>query len=76
MPFDVSDWTTRVLPGRLIAFGIGTMVTVIRVLDLGPTVIGVRCNLIDDQGVIRYIRIGEGGYNHTEKQIRDLLAER
>jgi thiol-disulfide isomerase/thioredoxin len=32
--------------------------------------------LIDKQGVIRYVRIGEGGYNQTEKQIRDLLAER
>ena len=30
VPFDVFDRTTRVLPGRLIAFGIGTMVTVIR----------------------------------------------
>ncbi len=37
VPFDVFDWTTRVLPGRLIAFGIGTMVTVIRALNLGPT---------------------------------------
>jgi thiol-disulfide isomerase/thioredoxin len=32
--------------------------------------------LIDKRGVIRYIRIGEGGYDQTEKQIRDLLAER
>ncbi|MGE5302289.1 MAG: redoxin domain-containing protein [Alphaproteobacteria bacterium] len=31
--------------------------------------------LIDKKGVIRYIRIGEGGYDQTEKQIRDLLAE-
>src|SRR6516165_3147958 len=37
VPFDVFDWTTRVLPGSLIAFGIGTMVTVIRALNLGPT---------------------------------------
>ena len=37
VPFDVFDWMTRVLPGRLIAFGIGTMVTVIRALNLGPT---------------------------------------
>src|SRR5262249_41340992 len=35
--FDVFGWMTRVLPGRLIAFGIGTMVTVIRALNLGPT---------------------------------------
>ena len=28
-PFDVFDWLTRVLPGSLIAFGIGTMVAVI-----------------------------------------------
>jgi hypothetical protein len=37
VPFDVFDWLTRVLPGRLIAFGIGTMVSVIRALSLGPT---------------------------------------
>jgi DMSO/TMAO reductase YedYZ molybdopterin-dependent catalytic subunit len=37
VPFDLFDRTTRVLPGRLIAFGIGTMVTVIRALNLGPT---------------------------------------
>jgi DMSO/TMAO reductase YedYZ molybdopterin-dependent catalytic subunit len=36
-PFDVFDWITRVLPGRLIAFGIGTMVSVIRMLNMGPT---------------------------------------
>lgn len=32
--------------------------------------------LIDKQGVIRYTRIGEGGYAQTEHQIRALLAER
>src|SRR5499427_1386760 len=37
VPFDVFDLLTRVLPGRLIAFGIGTMVSVIRTLNLGPT---------------------------------------
>jgi DMSO/TMAO reductase YedYZ molybdopterin-dependent catalytic subunit len=37
VPFDMFDSLTRVLPGRLIAFGIGTMVTVIRALNLGPT---------------------------------------
>ncbi|HET8668583.1 MAG TPA: hypothetical protein VFM10_11425, partial [Terriglobales bacterium] len=37
VPFDTFDWFTRVLPGRVIAFGIGTMVTVIRSLNLGPT---------------------------------------
>jgi DMSO/TMAO reductase YedYZ molybdopterin-dependent catalytic subunit len=37
VPFDSFDALTRVLPGRLIAFGIGTMVTVIRGLNLGPT---------------------------------------
>jgi thiol-disulfide isomerase/thioredoxin len=31
--------------------------------------------LIDKKGVLRYRRIGEGGYDETEKQIRDLLAE-
>jgi DMSO/TMAO reductase YedYZ molybdopterin-dependent catalytic subunit len=37
VPFDVFDWITRVLPGRLIAFGISSMVTVIRALGVGPT---------------------------------------
>jgi DMSO/TMAO reductase YedYZ molybdopterin-dependent catalytic subunit len=37
VPFDTFDRLTRVLPGRVIAFGIGTMVTVIRRLNLGPT---------------------------------------
>src|SRR6516165_1833638 len=37
VPFDVFDLLTRVLPGRLIAFGIGSMVSVIRTLNLGPT---------------------------------------
>jgi DMSO/TMAO reductase YedYZ molybdopterin-dependent catalytic subunit len=36
-PFDAFDWTTRVLPGRVIAVGIHTMVAVIRGLHLGPT---------------------------------------
>ncbi len=31
--------------------------------------------LIDKQGVIRYVRIGEGGYQETERQIQALLAE-
>ena len=32
--------------------------------------------LIDKQGVIRYIRIGEGSYQETERVIQTLLAER
>jgi len=36
-PLDVFDWMTRVLPGRVIAFGIHTMVAVIGGLHLGPT---------------------------------------
>ena len=31
--------------------------------------------LIDKQGVIRHVRIGEGGYQETEQLIRSLLAE-
>ena len=37
VPFDVFDWLTRLLPGRFIALGIGTMVSVIRALNVGPT---------------------------------------
>ena len=36
VPFDTFDWLTRVLPGRLVAFDIGTMVNIIGVLNLGP----------------------------------------
>jgi thiol-disulfide isomerase/thioredoxin len=31
--------------------------------------------LIDKKGIIRYIKIGEGGYQETERQIQVLLAE-
>jgi thiol-disulfide isomerase/thioredoxin len=31
--------------------------------------------LIDKRGVIRYLRVGEGGYQQTEQQIRTLLEE-
>src|SRR4029077_11393847 len=37
VPFDVFDWMTRILPGQVLAAGIGAMVTVIRALNLGPT---------------------------------------
>ncbi len=37
IPFDIFDWLTRVLPGRLLAFTIDSMVAVIRGLHLGPT---------------------------------------
>ena len=37
VPFDVFDWTTRVLPGALIEFVIGAMVAAIRGLHLGST---------------------------------------
>lgn len=35
VPFDVFDWTARVLPGPLITFGIDTMVGAIRSLGIG-----------------------------------------
>jgi DMSO/TMAO reductase YedYZ molybdopterin-dependent catalytic subunit len=37
VPFDSLDWLTRVLPGRVLGFGIGIMVDAIRALHLGPT---------------------------------------
>ena len=37
VPYDVFDLMARVLPGRVITFGIDTMVTVIRRLNVGPT---------------------------------------
>ncbi len=37
VPFDIFDWLTRMLPGRVVAFGIDSMVRVIRTLGLGPT---------------------------------------
>src|SRR6476661_10254018 len=35
-----------------------------------------RMYLVDDKGIIRYDKIGEGDYNQTEKVIRSLLSER
>jgi hypothetical protein len=35
--FDVFDWISRVLPGRVTGLGIGTMVAAIRALHVGPT---------------------------------------
>jgi len=37
VPFDAFDWVTRHLPGKVIAVGIDTMVSIIRALRLGPT---------------------------------------
>ncbi len=37
VPFHLFDWTTRILPGRVITFGIDTMVKVIRALHIGDT---------------------------------------
>ncbi|MGE5109610.1 MAG: molybdopterin-dependent oxidoreductase [Acidobacteriaceae bacterium] len=37
VPFDSFDWLTRVLPGKVLGFGIGIMVDFIRALHLGPT---------------------------------------
>jgi DMSO/TMAO reductase YedYZ molybdopterin-dependent catalytic subunit len=37
VPLDVFDWMGRNLPGGLLTFGIDTMVSVIRGLNLGPT---------------------------------------
>lgn len=31
--------------------------------------------LIDKGGIIRYVKVGEGGYQETERQIQTLLAE-
>ena len=31
--------------------------------------------LIDKEGLIRYLRVGEGGYNKTERMIKTLIAE-
>jgi len=36
VPFDLFDWLARVLPGRLIEVGIGSMVRIITTLGLGP----------------------------------------
>ena len=35
VPFDVFDWSSRLLPGALITFGIDSMVKIIRFLNLG-----------------------------------------
>ena len=40
------------------------------------TQLGSAMYLIDKQGVIRHVRIGEGGYQETERLIQSLLAEK
>src|ERR1700746_1811919 len=42
VPYDVFDWMTRILPGRVLTVGIGAMVTVIRALNIGPTAAGAK----------------------------------
>ncbi|MGE5172519.1 MAG: molybdopterin-binding oxidoreductase, partial [Betaproteobacteria bacterium] len=42
VPFDVFDWTTRILPGAFIEFIISAMVAVIRGLHLGPTSVAAK----------------------------------
>ncbi len=37
VPFELFDWLARVLPGRAIALGISSMVSIISTLKLGPT---------------------------------------
>jgi DMSO/TMAO reductase YedYZ molybdopterin-dependent catalytic subunit len=37
VPFDLFDWLTRMLPGRVIAFGIGVMVSIIRAAHAAST---------------------------------------
>jgi DMSO/TMAO reductase YedYZ molybdopterin-dependent catalytic subunit len=37
VPFHVFDWTARILPGRVITFGIDSMVRVIRALNIADT---------------------------------------
>lgn len=32
--------------------------------------------LVDKKGVVRYVKIGEGRYDETEKKIRELLSEK
>ena len=37
LPFHLFDWTARILPGRVITFGIDSMVRVIRALHIADT---------------------------------------
>ncbi len=37
VPFSIFDWTTRMLPGQVVTFGIEAMVRIIRGLNLGST---------------------------------------
>lgn len=42
LPFDLFDWTARILPGAFIEFAIGIMVAVIGALHLGPTSVAAK----------------------------------
>jgi DMSO/TMAO reductase YedYZ molybdopterin-dependent catalytic subunit len=57
VPFDVFDWMTRILPGALIEFVIGSMVAIIRILHLGPT--SVVAKLIEQSiGIVQLFLTG------------------
>jgi DMSO/TMAO reductase YedYZ molybdopterin-dependent catalytic subunit len=78
VPFDVFDWTTRVLPGAVIEFVIGTMVTTIHGLHLGPTSVVAKIieqtmgianlfvtGVVAGAGLFRVLRALRGRYSYT-----------
>ncbi len=42
LPFDLFEWTTRWLPGKVVTFGIDTMVAVITALGVHPTSVAAK----------------------------------
>lgn len=56
VPFDLFDWLTRTLPGNIITAGIGTIVNIVRGLNLGPT--DATAKLIEQTSALSLVVVG------------------
>ncbi len=75
-PLDVFDWMARTLPGPVIAFGISSMVSVIRFLHLGPT--ATTAKLAEQiMGLLTTVLIGAvfGIYIYVVKRFRPAMLQ-
>jgi DMSO/TMAO reductase YedYZ molybdopterin-dependent catalytic subunit len=59
LPFDLFDWLARVLPGGLLTFGIDTLVSLVNLVQLGPTAVVAKAA---EQGLalLLFVSIGAG----------------
>ncbi len=57
LAFDLFDWLARVLPGRLLTFGIDSMVGLINLVKIGPTAVVAKAS---EQGLALLLFLGIG----------------